>query len=117
MEQISLFKSSTGHFFQKREDCEAWENRVKGHESVVYEAFKDDLGKSGDDNFPPELMMLIAKQEAEGISNYLSAFAKIAYWFNNSPLNYEEGFVSFRDKLSDETFSWLKRHRSSLMDK
>tara|TARA_Y100001968_G_C18879170_1_gene490900 strand:+ start:145 stop:495 length:351 start_codon:yes stop_codon:yes gene_type:complete len=116
MEKISLYKSSTGHYFEKRETCEAWKKRVSAHEAEVIHALKDDLRKSDDGTFPEEFLKLILESKLEETSQYLSTLAKINYWFNNSPLNYDEGFICFKDKEYEESSDWLNKHRSKLMD-
>ena len=116
MEKISLFKSSTGHYFENRESCEAWEQRVSELENIVFETLKDDISKSERGDFPEELLSLISNIKVDQISIYLSAFSKIAYWFKNSALDYNEGFVCFKDQDQSDSYDWLKRHRSKIMD-
>ena len=114
MEKIALFKSSTGHYFENRELCEAWELRVSELESLVFETLKDDISKSERGDFPEKLLSLISNIKVDEIPIYLSALSKIAYWFNNSALDYDEGFVCFKDQ--DESYDWLNRHRSKITD-
>ena len=55
---------------------------------------------SDPDNFPEELLKAINDCKEEDNSGYLQAFAKIAYWFNNSDLNYDMNFVCYEGKES-----------------
>ena len=90
--------------------------RVSELESLVFKTLKDDISKSERGEFPEELLSLIANIKVDEIPIYLSALSKIAYWFNNSALDYNEGFVCFKDKDQAESYDWLNRHRSKIMD-
>ena len=107
MLEISGFKSFTGHFFKSREDCMAWENRAIAMQSEVMENFKKDIIASDPDSFPDELIKAINECKVEDYSSYLQAFAKIAYWFNHSGLNYDMNFVCYDGKECRESINWL----------
>ena len=107
MLEISGFKSFTGHIFSSKEDCLTWENRVKAMESEVMMNFKNDLEESEPDTFPKDLLKAINNCNEQECSSYLQALAKIAYWFNNSGLNYDMNFVCYDGKESRESQEWL----------
>ena len=113
MLKISGFKSFTGHLFANKEDCMAWEKRAKAMQSEVMENLKKDLIASDPDNFPEELLKAINDCKEEDNSDYLQAFAKIAYWFNNSGLNYDMNFVCYEGKENREPEAWLKNKQLS----
>jgi hypothetical protein len=43
MLEISGFKSFTGHLFENKEDCVAWEKRAMAMQKEVLENFKNDI--------------------------------------------------------------------------
>jgi len=115
MLEISGFKSFTGHVFKTKEDCMAWEYRAIAMQSEVMENFKKDIIASDPDLFPDELIKAINECKVEDHSIYLQAFAKIAYWFNHSGLNYDMNFVCYDGKECSESIDWLKnKHLESL---
>ena len=113
MLEISGFKSFTGHLFANKEDCLAWEQRARAMQSEVMENLKKDLTASGYENFPEEILKAINECKEEDYSDYLQAFAKIAYWFNNSALNYDMNFVCYRGKECRASEDWLKNKQLS----
>ena len=107
MLEISGFKSFTGHLFTNKEDCKAWEERARVMQSEVMENLKKDLTASGPEDFPKELLKAINDCKEEDNSDFLQAFAKISYWFNNSGLNYDMNFVCYEGKESRASEDWL----------
>ena len=109
MLEVSGFKSFTGHLFETKEDCLAWEKRVLAMQKEVMENFKNDIIASDPDSFPEELLNIINNCEENDYSRYLEALAKIGYWFNHSGLNYDMNFVCYEGKKRREVAEWLKR--------
>jgi len=109
MLEVSGFKSFTGHFFKNKEDCISWENRAIAMQSEVMENFKKDIIGSDPDSFPVELIKAVTECKAENYSSYLQAFAKIAYWFKHSGLNYDMNFVCYDGKECRESIEWLNK--------
>ena len=105
MSEISGFKSFTGHLFDNKEDCAAWEVRARTMQSDVIESLKKDIIQS----FPDDLLKAISNYKEKDHDKYLQALAKIAYWFNNSGLNYDMNFVCYDGKGCRETAEWLNR--------
>ena len=109
MLEISGFKSFTGHLFENKEDCVAWEKRAMAMQKEVMENFKNDIIASDSESFPEELLKAINNCEEKDYDECLQALAKIAYWFNNSGLNYDMNFVCYDGKGCRETAEWLNR--------
>ena len=109
MLEISGFKSFTGHLFENKEDCMAWEKRAMAMQKEVMENFKNDIVASDPESFPEELLKAINNCEEKDYDKCLQALAKIAYWFNNSGLNYDMNFVCYDGKGCRETAEWLNR--------
>ena len=109
MLEISGFKSFTGHLFENKEDCVAWEKRAMAMQKEVMENFKNDIIASDPESFPEELLKAINNCEEKDYDKCLKALAKIAYWFNNSGLNYDMNFVCYDGKGCRETAEWLNR--------
>ncbi len=109
MLEISGFKSFTGHLFENKEDCAAWEARARAMQSEVMENFKKDIIASDPESFPEDLLKAISSSEEKDYDKYLQALAKISYWFNHSGLNYDMNFVCYDGKGCRETAEWLNR--------
>ena len=109
MLEISGFESFTGHLFESKEDCRAWEARARALQSEVMENFKKDIIASDPESFPEDLLKAINNCEEKDYDKYLQALAKISYWFNHSGLNYDMNFVCYDCKGSRETAEWLER--------
>ena len=109
MLEISGFRSFTGHLFENKEDCMAWENRAMAMQKEVMENFKNDIIASDPDSFPDELLKAINNCEEKDYAGQLQAFAKIAYWFSNSGLNYDMNFVCYDGKEQREIEEWLSK--------
>ena len=109
MLEISGFRSFTGHLFETKEDCAAWENRAMAMQKEVMENFKNDIIASEPGSFPDELLKAINNCEEKDYARCLQALAKIAYWFSNSGLNYDMNFVCYDGKEQRETEEWLIR--------
>ena len=111
MLEISGFKSFTGHLFETKEDCQAWETRAMAMQKEVMENFKNDIIASDPDSFPDELLKAINNCEEKDYDGYLKALAKIAYWFSQSGLNYDMNFVCYEGKDCKESSEWLNRNQ------
>ena len=111
MLEISGFRSFTGHLFNNKEDCVAWENKAMAMQKEVMENFKNDITASDPDSFPDELLNAINNCEEKDYDGYLKALAKIAYWFSHSGLNYDMNFVCYEGKDCKESSEWLNRNQ------
>ena len=109
MLEVSGFKSFTGHLFENKEDCAAWENRTMAMQKEVMENFKNDIIASDPESFPAELLKAINNCKEIDYAGNLQALAKIAYWFSNSGLNYDMNFVCYDGKERREIEEWLSR--------
>ncbi len=112
MLEISAFKSFTGHVFDNKEDCIAWETRAKQMQREVIDNLRRDIAASDIDSFPEELLTIINNFKEEDYYNYLTALSKISYWFNNSGLNYDMNFVCYAGEDYQRTKDWLDKRQS-----
>ena len=109
MLEISAFKSFTGHVFDTKEDCVAWETRVRQMQAEVTDNLRNDILASDIDSFPKDLFDVINNFKEDDYYKYLTALSKISYWFNNSGLNYKMNFVCYDGKEQREIEEWLNR--------
>ncbi len=112
MLEISAFKSFTGHVFDTKEDCIAWEARVRQMQAEVTDNLRNDLVVSDIDSFPGDLLNIINNFKEDDYYKYLNALAKISYWFNNSGLNYDMNFVCYEGEECRKTQAWLSKRQS-----
>ena len=112
MLEISAFKSFTGHVFDNKEDCIAWESRARQMQAEVVDNLRNDLVVSDIDSFPEDLLDVINNFKEDDYYKYLTALAKISYWFNNSGLNYEMNFICYAGEKCQKTRDWLNKRQS-----
>ncbi len=112
MLEISAFKSFTGHVFDNKEDCIAWETRAKQMQGEVIDNFRKDLDASDISDFPEDLLVIINSFKEEDYYKYLTALSKISYWFKNSGLNYDMNFVCYSGEECQKSQDWLKKKQS-----
>ena len=113
MLEISAFKSFTGHVFDNKEDCIAWEARAKTLQGEVIENLRKDIVASDIDAFPKDLLDIINNFKEEDNYKYLTALSKISYWFNNSGLNYDMNFVCYEGEDYQRSKNWLSKRQSN----
>ena len=112
MLEISAFKSFTGHVFDNKEDCIAWETRAKKMQREVIDNLRRDILASDINSFPEDLMNIINNFNEEDCYDYLTALSKISYWFNNSGLKYDMNFVCYEGEDYQRTKDWLSKRES-----
>ena len=112
MLEISAFKSFTGHVFDSKEDCMAWESKARQMQAEVVNNLRNDLLVSDIDSFPKDLLDVINNFKEDDYYKYLTAFSRISYWFNNSGLNYEMNFVCYEGEDYQKAQGWLSKRQS-----
>ena len=113
MLEISAFKSFTGHVFDNKEDCMAWESRARQMQAEVVDNLRNDLLANDIDSFPKDLLEVINNFNEDECLEYLTALSKISYWFNNSGLNYEMNFVCYEGEDCQKAQDWLSKRQSN----
>ena len=113
MLEISAFKSFTGHVFDTKEDCVAWETRVRQMQAEVTDNLRNDLLANDIDSFPKDLLDVINNFNEDDCLVYLTALSKISYWFNNSGLNYDMNFICYAGEECTKTKDWLSKRQSN----
>ena len=77
MLEISAFKSFTGHVFDNKEDCMAWESRARQMQAEVVDNLRNDLVISDIDSFPIYLIDIINTFKEDDYYKYLKALGKV----------------------------------------